>query len=218
MTTIRILSVDDHAFIAHGLKARIEQHQDLEFVGHVGSAQGLVAVVVETRPDVILLDLEMPGPDPFEAIQDLRVQHPDVRVIILSAHVRDHYIDSAVQAGAWGYLSKSDEPDEIISAIRAVANGKFVLGSSVRARCRTTSNKSRSRQTPSSSKLSSLSPREILILRMIGKGLTRGAIAKVTHRSPKTIDTQRMSIMEKLDIHDRGELVRFAISEGIAEL
>ena len=211
--TTRILCVDDHAFLVDGMQTRIALEDDLEFVGSVGTADDLVGEVERRGADIVLLDVEMPGPDPFEALEDLHRRCPDVRVLMLSAYVRDHYLDAALNAGAWGYLSKSDPPAEVIAAIRKVRDGAFAFGSTVLERCQVDERGGRP-----ASRLSTLTPREIQVLRMIGKGMSRQEIAEATHRSPKTIDNHRAAIMEKLGIHDRVELARYAISEGLAEL
>ncbi len=215
---IRVLCVDDHAFLVEGLQARLSLARDMEFVGRLSTADDLVQEAKRTRPDVVLLDIEMPGVDPFEAVDDLRRQCPSVHVIMLSAYVRDHYIDSAVNAGAWGYLSKNDDPELIIDAIRKVARGEFVFGPSVMGRC-SIDRKGASKGEPAkpASKLQALTPRERQILRLMGKGLSRAEIAKTLCRSPKTIDAHRASIMQKMDMHDRVELARYAIREGLVE-
>lgn len=213
----RILCVDDHAFVAEGLRARLALESDLECVGRLASAEHLVPEVKKTGAQIILLDIEMPGPDPFGALEDLHRQCPEVRTIMLSAYVRDHYIDAAVKAGAWGYLSKSDSPDTIIHAVRKVARGEFAFGPEVMDRCRLVRGRGNKRSTTPQSRLESLTPREQEILRMIGKGMSRSEIAAAIFRSPKTVDAHRTSIMEKLDIHDRVELARYAIREGLVE-
>jgi DNA-binding NarL/FixJ family response regulator len=237
---IRVLSVDDHAFLAEGLRARLAMEPDMEVVGHLPRAEGLVQKVRDTMANIVLLDIEMPGPDPFEALAELRQQCPDARTIILSAYVRDRYVDATVKAGAWGYLAKSDEPEVIVGAIRDVADGRFVFGPMVLERCRqlgreearingngggvglaeapATGGTATAVLTPPTSRLGALTPRELQILRMIGKGMSRTEIAKVIFRSPKTVDAHRASIMEKLAIHDRVELARYAIREGLVEL
>ncbi|MHC4947269.1 MAG: response regulator [Planctomycetota bacterium] len=216
--SIRVLCVDDHAFLAEGLKTRMSLEPDLEFVGWLETAENLVDEARRSEADVVLLDIEMPGPDPFEALEDLHRQTPDVRTLMLSAYVRDHYIDQAVQAGAWGYLSKSDSPDAVVEAIRKAVAGQFALGPDVLERCGSSRDpRSRAAQKPKS-KLEMLTPRETQILRMIGRGLSRTEIAAAIHRSPKTVDNHRAAIMQKLGIHDRVELARYAISEGLAEL
>ena len=204
----------------------------MEFVGHVQRAEGLVAIVRKFNAQIVLLDIEMPGPDPFAATAELRRECPTVQTIILSAYVRDRYVDATVKAGAWGYLAKSDSPDSIISAIRDVAAGKFAFGPVVLERCRQMGRESHEPvenhaeltngdKPPSanaSSRLTALTPREVQILRLIGRGLSRTEIATAIFRSPKTVDAHRSSIMEKLDIHDRVELARFAIREGLVEV
>lgn len=213
---IRVLCVDDHAFISDGLRTRFGSERDIEFVGWRDSAESLISAVEETHADVVLLDIEMPGPDPFDAVRELMGKHDDVRVIFLSAYVRDRFIDEALEAGAWGYVSKSDQPDSVIEAIRGVVRDEYVFGPEVLKRCQTSGGRrSGSKKTAPASKLDRLSPREIHVLRLIGKGLSRAEIAGTLHRSPKTIDNHRAAIMEKLDIHDQVGLARFAIREGL---
>ena len=110
---IRILCVDDHSFLVDGLAARFELERDLEYIGSLPSADRLIAKARQNKPDIVLLDIEMPGTDPFEAADELRRQCPEVRTIFLSAYVRDHYISAAVKAGAWGYFSKGEDAQTI---------------------------------------------------------------------------------------------------------
>jgi len=210
--------VDDHAFLVEGLKARLELERDITFVGRLPSALGLADAAEKLHADVVLLDIEMPGPDPFASLADLVRARPKTKTIILSAHIRDHYIDEAVEAGAWGYFSKGDSPDALVDAIRKVTTGEFVLGGEVRKRQQLGRDGASRGQVGVKSRLSMLTPREREVLRLIGEGKSRSQIAQTLHRSPKTIDAHREAIMRKLDIHDRGELVRFAIREGVAEV
>ncbi|MBT8486011.1 MAG: response regulator transcription factor [Phycisphaerales bacterium] len=213
---IRVLTVDDHAFLVEGLQARLAIESDLEFVGRCPSADTLVETVRRTDANIVLLDIEMPGADPFEAIDDLRRQCPDTRVIMLSAYVRDHYIDAAYKAGAWGYLSKGDSSDDVVSGIRNVAAGQLAFSPQVQKRANAPTG--RRNTTPASSKLSLLTEREQQVLRMIARGMGRAEIAETLCRSPMTVDNHRKSIMKKLDIKDRVELARFAIAEGLVEV
>ncbi|MGD9688709.1 MAG: response regulator [Phycisphaerales bacterium] len=236
---IRVLSVDDHAFLSEGLRARLALEPDMEVVSAASRADGLAARVRDEAIDVLLLDIEMPGSDPFEAIAEIRKQCPSARAIVLSAYVRDRYVDAAVKAGAWGYLSKSDPPETIVAAIRDVASGKFTFGPTVLERCRqlgrdepglslggtapgstsgAEAGTTEAKPGAITSRLGALTPRELQILRMIGKGMSRTEIAKVIFRSPKTVDAHRAAIMEKLAIHDRVELARYAIREGLVEI
>jgi DNA-binding NarL/FixJ family response regulator len=213
----RVLCVDDHAVLVEGLRAKIDLTRDLEFVGQLPTAAGLVAEIRRTRPDVVVLDIEMPGPDPFEAAQDVRNQCPGVRVVFLSAYVKDRFVDAAFESGAWGYLYKGDDLDSVIAGIRKVAAGEFVMGSRVIDRSRAGGSAKQGAEQSPSSRLNTLTPREHQVLALIGRGLSRREIASVTHRSVKTIDTHRAAIMEKLDIHDRTELALFAVREGLVE-
>lgn len=220
---IRILCVDDHGTLVDGLRMRLEQTDDLEFVGRLPAADDLIPTVLDLRPDIVLLDIEMPGADPFDAARELQKQCPETRLIFFSAYVKDRYIDAATNAGAWGYLSKSDEPGDIIEAIRQVASGQFSFSPSVQARLRDSADANRATDEGDTStddvsaRLGTLSSRELQVLRLIAKGHSRNEIAALVHRSPKTIDSHRISIMKKLDIHNRVDLARFAIREGLVE-
>jgi len=219
MSRTRILCVDDHAFLVEGLKTRIEAEFGFEFAGHVDRADRLDQAVREHRPDIVLLDIEMPGMDAFEALRELMRNHPKLRVVILSAYVRDHYIDEAYKAGAWGYLTKADSPDEIIKAVEKVARGQMAASAVVRERMQAgPAGRGQARPEEVRSKLDLITKREMEILRMIAKGMSRTAIAEQIHRSPMTVDNHRKSIMKKLGINDRGELVRYAIAEGLVEV
>ncbi len=215
---IRILCVDDHAFLIDGLCARFELERDMEVVGRLATADQLLTEVKRLEPDVVLLDIEMPGADPFEAADDVRRQVPSVKIVFLSAYVRDHYISAAVNAGAWGYFFKGDDPGALVDGIRKVSRGNFAFSPKVQERCKSPAVQRRGEVMPPKTKLDSLSPREQEVLRMIGRGMSRSEIAAALCRSPKTVDGHREKVMEKLDIHDRAELVRFAIREGLVEV
>lgn len=216
--TTRVLCVDDHAFLIEGLCARFEHAGDFRCVGRLDNAERLIPEVRRLQPEIVVLDIEMPGPDPFDSADTLRRIAPAVRVVFLSAHVRDHYIHAAIEAGAAGYFAKSDEPEEILEGMRRIAQGRVVFGSAVQARLRTVKPGQTVEPKPASTRLDGLSPRELQILRMIGRGLSRAEIAREACISPKTVDNHRESIMTKLDIHDRAMLVRFSIAEGVSEV
>jgi DNA-binding NarL/FixJ family response regulator len=228
-TGVRVLCVDDHAVLVEGLRAQFEIEGRIGIVGRLASAEGLIEEVTRSNPDVVLLDIEMPGPDAFEMADRLHRSHPRARVIFLSAHIRDSYISSAYKCGASGYFSKSEELTDIEAGIREVAgsmSGTFVLGPKVRQRCRPAHAESGGHPSRSlkqeegaapSTTLDSLSEREVEILRMIGKGLSRIEIATQLCRSPKTIDGHQERMMKKLEISTRADLMRFAIREGLAE-
>ena len=214
---VRVLCVDDHAFLAEGLRSKISREPDMEFVGWLPDPSDLLRQVREQKVDVVIMDIDMPGPDPFEVLADLQRRCPEVRAIMLSGYVRDHYIDSAVAAGAWGYLSKGDDPDQIVGAIRRVSMGYFAFGASVQDRLPRPAPETAGRPAGPASRSGLLTAREQQVLRMIGRGMSRQEIARALFRSYKTIDAHQQSIMKKLRIHDRVDLVRYAIREGLVE-
>jgi DNA-binding NarL/FixJ family response regulator len=141
---------------------------------------------------------------------------PDVKAVMLSAYVRDHYLDEAYRTGAWGYLLKSSSPEEVLEGIRKVARGEPAFSEEVERRFQSRPAVRGDVAVPS--KLGLLSSREQQILRMIARGLSRTAIAEQLSRSPMTVDNHRKSIMKKLGINDRADLVRYAIAEKLVEL
>jgi DNA-binding NarL/FixJ family response regulator len=224
---VRVLCVDDHAVLIEGLKARFAVDGMIEVVGQLETAARVVEEVRRLRPDVVLLDIEMPGPDAFEMADRLKRAHPGVRVVILSAHVRDAYISASFAAGACAYFAKSDQLADIISGIHEVVRSRsdsFVLGPKVRERCRPVAPGRRAHAEMDAMRtgapmtlLASLTPREAEILRQIGKGLSRIQIAAQLCRSAKTIDAHQGRMMKKLGIAARADLIRFAIREGLAQ-
>lgn len=221
---VRVLCVDDHAVLVEGLKAQFAIEGSIRVVGRLPSAEKLLEEVARLKPDIVLLDIEMPGPDVFEMADRMRHMHPSLRFVFLSAHVRDGYLAAAYKCGAWGYFAKGDELEDIVAGIKELARstaGTFVMGPKVRQRCGAArpvgvSTTARDDTRPTMA-LDSLSAREVEVLRLIGKGLSRVEIAKELSRSAKTIDGHQEHIMKKLNITSRAELMRFAIREGFAE-
>jgi len=233
---IRVLCVDDHALLVEGLKAQFAIDEDIVVVGRLPTAAKLIEEVERLHPDAVLLDIEMPGPDAFETASRLKHSHPKVKTIVLSAHIRDAFITASFSAGACGYFSKSDDLDDILNGIRdAVASppGAFVLSPKVRELCRPSASKRQgaaqealtpaeqdsmfNNAVPPRTLLSSLTAREVEILRLIGKGLSRNQIAQQLSRSAKTVDGHQDRMMRKLGIAARADLMRFAIREGLAQ-
>lgn len=215
---IRLLCVDDHEAVLEGLRSRLRLEPDFEVVGQLRSADDLLAETQRCRPDVVVLDIAMPGTDPFEAAADLHGQFPDVRLVFLTAHLRDRYLDAAFRAGAWGYLFKGDALDEIVDSLRRANTGEFVISPRLLEQ-RPTGTAGLARPgTKRRSRLKDLTAREAQVLQLIGRGLSRRQIATTLHRSMKTVDTHRANIMKKLGIHDRTELALYAIREGLVDV
>lgn len=226
-----MLCVDDHAVLVEGLKAQFAIDGRIKFVGRLASAEKLLDEVSRVNPDVVLLDIEMPGPDVFEMADRMRHMHPMLRFVFLSAHIRDGYLAAAYKCGAWGYFAKGDELEDIVAGIKELAassGGTFVMGPKVRQRFAQSGapsptakprplNESPGKDAPVTTPLQSLTSREIEVLRLIGKGLSRVEIARELSRSAKTVDGHQERMMRKLGIESRADLMRFAIREGLAE-
>ena len=225
---VRVLCVDDHEMLLEGMKVQIESEPDLDFVGGLRSVENLIPEIQRLRPDVVLLDMEMPGPDVFEAADQLHYKFPKLPFIFLTAHIRDSVLSAAYRCGASGYFVKSDSLPDIMAGIRKVVRAKrptFVMGPKVRQGCvafkprcniRRSARRSCVLHLPST-KLQTLSSRELEVLRLIGKGMTRSAIANELCRSVKTIDGHQEHIMKKIGVHSRGELICWAVHEGLVE-
>ncbi len=228
-TSIRLLCVDDHAFLVEGLKAQFSVTgggKEFQVVGRLESAQNLLKEAQRLRPDIVLLDIEMPGPDPFEMADRLHRLDERTKVVFLSAYVRDHYIAEAYRCGACGYFSKADEIEDIIEGLRRVAKGggDFVFGAKVKDRCRPPkerpafgASRPAKKEARPAARLDTLSARELEVLRLIGRGMSRNEIATALARAVKTIDGHQDKILRKLGLENRAELMRFAIREGLVE-
>lgn len=228
---VRVLAVDDHAVLIEGLRAHFALDGRVQIVGQLPSAERLLEEVARYQPDVVLLDIELPGPDAFEMADRLRHMHPKVRCVFLSAHVRDGYLSAAYRCGAWGYFAKGDDLAAIVEGIREVATSDsetFVMGPKVRERCGVSgaapsghvgeaNGVNTSTHSPVVTALDSLTNRELEVLRLIGKGFSRCQIAKQLSRSVKTVDGHQERLMKKLSLESRADLMRFAIREGLAE-
>ncbi len=219
---LRLLCVDDHVVLVEGLKAHFSIKGDIEVVGRMATAASLADEVARLKPNVVMLDIEMPGPDAFEMADRTRRKFPEVRIIVLSAHIRDSFISASFRAGVSAYFAKSDDLDDIVKGIFEVSrsrNGSFLLGPKVRERCSPTPQgpaETDARTGDPKTLLNSLTAREDEILRLVGKGMSRHQIAAQLCRSVKTIDAHQGRMMRKLGIEARADLIRFAIREGLA--
>lgn len=213
---VRIMLVDDHAVFRDALAERLQRELDFDVVGSTCDAESALVMAFQHRPDVILMDISMPGLFSFEAAKRLATMLPNTRIIFLSAFRTDTYIGQALEVKAHGYLTKREPVDQVVSAIREVASGGAYFSEEVRSRIVVDSQGAKLREV-GSSRLSKLSRREVEMLAYVARSLGKKEIATITGRSVKTIDHHITRLMNKLDIHDRVELARFAFREGLAE-
>lgn len=189
----------------------------MEIVADVGSSNEAVACVSQHKPDIAILDIDMPGRQIFEAAETIRRISPGTRILFLSGHCSDRYIDQALGVGAAGYLLKGDQPQTIIDAIHAVAKGSVCFSQEVLLRMSPT-RPGEALGRGRNSRICLLTPRELEVLGYLARGMSKKAIAAIMHVSTNTVGRHTTAMMSKLDIHDRVELALFAIREGIVEV
>ena len=207
---IRVLIVDDHAVVRTGLRKVLEGEDGIEVVGEAGDARNAVFQTRETKPDVILMDVVMPGKTGIEAIPDVLHDAPEAKVLILSMQDDPHYVREAFDAGASGYVLKEAVDTDVVAAIRDVAAGGRYVHPALGARMLAADAEERKRaeQDP-------LSDRERDVLRLLALGHTNQEIAGQLYISVRTAETHRAHIMQKLRISTRAELVRYALTQGL---
>jgi DNA-binding NarL/FixJ family response regulator len=213
---ISILVADDHALLRGTLSHRLNEEADLDVVASVGTTDDAIAKTQELKPDIVLMDVDMPGIGCFEAARTIQASCPETRVVFLSAFFNDRYIEQALAAKAWGYIVKREAEETVITAIRKVAAGLTYYSEEVQQRLVFDGGAPRL-ATDGVSRVSTLSDRELEVLRYLARGLSKKGMAETMGISEHTVHRHTASLMAKLDIHDRVELARFAIREGLAE-
>lgn len=210
----KILLVDDHELVRSAVKGMLDRDDAFEVVGEAGSADEALTVVGDLAPDIVVMDIDMPGMICFGAVAQMRTSLPDLKVVFLSAFFHDHYIEQALKVGASGYVVKGDPPSTLFDALREVAGGGSYFSKDVRSRLVCNDGDVSS---DTGTRTNSLTNREVEVLRYLARGLSKKEIARTMHISVKTVEHHTTSVMRKLDIHDRVELARYAIREGLAE-
>jgi two-component system, NarL family, response regulator NreC len=228
MNTIKLLLVDDHDVVRTGLKSYLETQEGLLVVGEANSGNEAIRRALETRPDVVVMDITMPDVDGLEATRQLKLLLPDCQVLALTVHEDKQYLFEMVAAGATGYLTKQAAAEELVVAIRTVATGNVYL-QPILARWLLDDYRRLVTESPSThypdqdetiddDKLKALSDRELQVLESVAEGLTNPQIGAKLSISPKTVARHRERIMQKINLHSSTELVKFAIRTGIIDL
>jgi DNA-binding NarL/FixJ family response regulator len=216
---IRVVVADDQALVRGGFRLMLEQQPDIEVCGEAADGAQAVALVRERRPDVVLMDIRMPGTDGLEATR--RILDGGVaattRVLVLTTFDLDEYVVAALRAGASGYLLKDVDPTDLVSAVRAVAGGDAALAPTVLARL-VDEYVRMPRTETEAPRLSTLSAREREVLTMLAEGLTNREIADRIVVSPATVKTHVASVLAKLDLRDRVQAVILAYESGLVRL
>jgi DNA-binding NarL/FixJ family response regulator len=210
----RIILADDHALVRDGLRLVIEAEPDLEVLGEASSAAEAVERVAAAQPDVLLLDITMPGGGGIGALDEIRRVSPDTRVLMLTMHEDPEYLRVALVSGAAGFILKNAAGTELLSAIRTVGEGRTYVDPTL-AGIALRNVLAPSGQPSATDGLARLSPREVEVLRQLALGYTNKEIATRLSVSVKSVETYRARLSEKLGLSSRAELVRYALENGM---
>ena len=214
--SVRIVIADDHVIVAAALRSLFESLPDLEVIAEAHDGPRAVEIVRETRPDVVLMDISMPGINGLEATRQILAESRTTKVIVLSMHVEERYVTGAFECGAAGYLLKDCTPDELVTAIRSVmANKSYVTPAAVGALLQRLTGHAHQNGKPA---LAPLTIRERQVLKLLAEGLETKEIAGALGLSVKTVFSHRLRIQEKLQIHSVAGLTKYALRAGITTL
>ena len=215
--TIRVFVVDDHTLVRQGIVGLLESQPDIEVVGQAGNAQEAFAAIPAASPDVVLMDVAMPGQNGLDATREIRERFPTAQVLILTIHDREDYLFQALRAGAVGYVLKGAEVQDLLAAVRAAQRGELYLFPSA-TKTLVADFLRRSQTGEDRTTYDGLTNREREILALIAQGLTTNEIAGAIFLSPHTVQSHRDHIMAKLGLHSKTELIKYAIAKGLIEL
>ncbi|MBP3191809.1 response regulator transcription factor [Natronogracilivirga saccharolytica] len=205
----KIVLVEDHPMMQKGMEMTLQTEPDFEVAGMVSTAEEAFGLIEETRPDIAVVDISLPGMNGIELIRHLRSGYPDLRILVVSRHEEELFAERAVRAGAQGYIMKLHAGEQIVDAVRRIANGGLYLSEAVSQKL--LMGISSASDNKNASPLERLTDRELEIFRLIGRGKPAKEIAKRLNISPKTVDTYKSRISEKLNIPDRASLLQQAM-------
>jgi DNA-binding NarL/FixJ family response regulator len=211
---LRVALVDDHQLVRAGIAALLRDLPDVEVVGEGADGEASIRLVEELKPDVLFLDLAMPGMSGLDALERITTRHPEQKVVILSMHSSEEHVLRSLRLGAAGFMLKDVAPEELSQALNAVLNGDTWLSSAISKKVIA----GYVGRTGGPAVSDSLTARQLEVLKLIAEGLSTKEIGHRLALSVKTIETYRLRIMERLDIHDVAGLVRYAIRRGIVAL
>ena len=214
--TIRLIIADDHKMFRDGLRPLLERQRDLSVVGEAADGRTLMTLVEALRPDLVVLDVSMPGLNGIEAARRIRAIDPAIRVAMLTMHTDRRFVLESLKAGASAYLLKDDGFDELVRAIPRIMAGQVVLAERIGEQV--VHEYMALVRRDDGSAFTRLSPREREVLQLVAEGRSTKEIADIQGVSIKTVETRRKQIMDKLDLHSVAELTKYAIREGLTSL
>ena len=214
---IKVLLADDHVVVRAGTRQLIERSPDITVVGEASDGAEAIQLAADLQPDVVVMDVRMPGVSGVEATRQIKETYPDMAVLVLTAHDDDEYVFALLQAGANGYLLKTAEADELVKAIRTVNSGQLALSPMVAGKVVsqfTSGNTLPEVLSNIQHDYGGLTEREMDILRLVGKGLTNKEIGRSLYISDRTVQAHLSNIFSKLNVSSRTEAVMYAVRQG----
>jgi two-component system response regulator NreC len=216
MKKIRLLLVDDHAVVRSGLRMLLESETDVEIIGEAGNADEALRATERLNPDVLIMDIGLPDRSGIDAAREVKRQSPETAIVALTIHEDREYFFRMLEAGASGYVPKRAAPDELLTAIRAAANGEVYIYPTM-AKLLVKDFLTQERDQRKSDTINGLTAREQEVLAHLADGASNIEIGETLSISPKTVARHRENIMRKLNLHSRTELVKYAIRKGIIQ-
>ncbi len=217
MSRIRVLLTDDHTLFRQGMKTLISAESDMEVVGEAANASAAIANAVETRPDIVLMDIGMPGLSCFEATRQIRKNRPETKVLFLTMYDDDDYLVECMEVGASGYVLKDSPAAQLLAAIRDVHRGGSYLSPRMLSQL-VDDFRSRIKTAHRMPRFATLTTREKEILKFLAEGNSVKEIACTLNLSVKTVEAHKFNLMRKLDIHNKAQLVQYAIQKKIIKI
>jgi two-component system response regulator NreC len=214
MNKISVLLVDDHTIVRKGLRSLLDAEADIEVIGEAEDGREAVEQVGRLRPQVVVMDITMPGLNGLEATRQITERFPQVQVVVLTMHTAEEYIFQILRAGASGYVVKRAAPSELISAVRAAYRGESFLGPAV-SKTVIEEYLRQAEALAGENSYETLTPREREVLQLLAEGHSNRRIAELLCLSVKTVQSHRANLMRKLDIHSIAELTQYAIRKGV---
>src|ERR1700682_512617 len=217
MPKIRILLTDDHTLFRQGIKTLIAAESDMEVVGEAANGSDAIIKAAETRPDVILMDIGMAGLSSFEATRQVRKNRPETKVLFLTMYDDEDYLVECMEVGAGGYVLKDSPAAQLLSAVREVHRGGSYLSPRMLSQL-VDDFRSRVKSTQRLPRFATLTPREKEVLKLLAEGNSVKEIACVLNLSVKTVEAHKFNLMRKLDIHNKAQLVQYAVQKKIIRI
>lgn len=215
--THKLIIIDDHAVFRCGLRAMLEKEEEFEVVGEASSGSEALELLMRTHTDIIILDISMPGLSAKSVVEEVHVGYPEIKIIMLSMHDDEHYVREFLSLGVNGYVLKRSTGTDLLQALRTVCNGMTYVDPTLTGALLLPAFTGRISTDKSPSRMDLLSQREVEVCGLLAMGYSHAKIASKLHISPRTVQSHRTHIFDKLEFENRADLVRFAVDNGLLD-